>query len=107
MVATEAVRQEFIYNAVGGGGFAGVNAAVIWALVVLLVFHLAVFNTPVGKRILAIGGDAVSSFSRGVRFAKTKLGVFRASGLLAAFAAVLDVAFIGYADGSFGATIEI
>jgi ribose/xylose/arabinose/galactoside ABC-type transport system permease subunit len=65
------------------------------------------FQHPVGKRILAIGGDAVSSFSRGVRFAKTKLGVFRASGLLAAFAAVLDVAFIGYADGSFGATIEI
>jgi len=44
LVATEAVKQEFIYNAVGGGGFADVNAAVIWALVVLLVFHLAVFN---------------------------------------------------------------
>ena len=34
--ATKAVRREFIYNAVGGGGFAGVNASVIWALVVLV-----------------------------------------------------------------------
>jgi ribose transport system permease protein len=29
------------------------------------------------------------------------------SGLLAAFSGVLDSAFIGYADGSFGATMEL
>ncbi len=106
-VATKAVRQEFIYNAVGGGGFAGINAAVVWALVVLVVLQLVVFETPVGNRILAIGGDAVSSFSRGVKVGKIKLGVFVVSGLLAAFAGVLDAAFIGYADGSFGATMEL
>ena len=53
------MRQEFIYNAVGGGGFGGVNAGVIWAFVVLLVLQLVVFETPIGNRILAIGGDAV------------------------------------------------
>ncbi|MGA7883426.1 MAG: ABC transporter permease, partial [Terrimicrobiaceae bacterium] len=85
-VATKAVRQELIYKAVGGGGFAGINAAVVWALVVLVVLQLMVFETPVGNRILAIGGDAVSSFSRGVNVGKIKLGVFVVSGLLAAFA---------------------
>ena len=64
-VATKAVRQEFVYSAVGGGDFAGVNAAIFWALIVLLVLHVVVFKTPVGNRILAIGGDAASSFSRG------------------------------------------
>ena len=106
-VATKAVRQEFVYSAVGGGDFAGVNAAIFWALIVLLVLHVVVFKTPVGNRILAIGGDAASSFSRGVKVGKIKLGVFAVSGLLAAFAGVLDAAFIGYADGSFGATMEL
>ncbi len=106
-VATKAVRREFIYNIVGGGEFAGLNAAVIWALVVLVVLQLVVFETPVGNRILAIGGDAISSFSRGVKVSRIKCGVFVLSGLLAAFAGVLDAAFIGYADGSFGATMEL
>ncbi len=106
-VATKAVRQEFIYGAVGGGSLAGVNAGFFWALVLLLVLQLVVFETAVGNRLLAVGGDAVSSFSRGVKVNKIKLGAFVVSGLLAAFAGVLDAAFIGYADGSFGATMEL
>jgi ribose transport system permease protein len=106
-VATKAIRQEFTYNVVGGGSFGGVNAAVIWALVILAILQLVVFETPVGNRILAVGGDSISSFSRGVKVGKIKLGVFVVSGLLAAFAGVLDAAFIGYADGSFGATMEL
>ena len=105
--ATNSVRQQWIYNAVGNSGVAGVNAGVIWALVVLVVLQLVLFETPVGNRILAVGGDAASSFSRGVNVTKIKFGVFVVSGLLAAFAGVLDAAFIGYADGSFGATMEL
>jgi simple sugar transport system permease protein/ribose transport system permease protein len=105
--ATDSVRQQWIYNAVGNSGIAGVNAGVIWALVVLVVLQLVVFEAPVGNRILAVGGDAASSFSRGVNVTKIKFGVFVVSGLLAAFAGVLDAAFIGYADGSFGVTMEL
>lgn len=105
--ATNTVRQQWIYNAVGNSGVAGVNAGVIWALVVLVVLQLVVFETPVGNRVLAVGGDAASSFSRGVNVTKIKFGVLVVSGLLAAFAGVLDAAFIGYADGSFGATMEL
>ncbi len=68
--ATDSVRQQWIYNAVGNSGVAGVNAGVIWALVVLVVLQLVVFETPVGNRILAVGGDAASSFSRGVNVTK-------------------------------------
>ena len=38
---------------------------------------------------------------------RIKFGVFVVSGILAAFSGVLDAAFIGYADGSFGATMEL
>jgi ribose transport system permease protein len=105
--ANESVRKQFVYNAVGGGGLAGINAGVIWALIVLVVLQLVVFETPVGNRVLAVGGDAASSFSRGVNVTRIRFGVFVVSGLLAAFAGVLDAAFIGYADGSFGATMEL
>jgi ribose transport system permease protein len=105
--ATNTVRQQFVYNAVGGGGITEVNTGVIWALVILVVLQLVVFETPVGNRILAVGGDAASSFSRGVNVSRIKFGVFVFSGLLAAFAGVLDAAFIGYADGSFGVTMEL
>jgi len=105
--ATDAVRQEFVYNTVGGGYIAGVNVAAIWALIVLVVLQLIVFETPIGNRILAVGGDASSSFSRGVSVTKIKFGVYVVSGVLAAFAGVLDAASIGYADGSFGATMEL
>jgi simple sugar transport system permease protein/ribose transport system permease protein len=106
-VATDSLRKEFIYNVVGGGNLAGINTAVVWTLIVLVVLQLIVFETPIGNRILAVGGDAASSFSRGVSVTKIKFGVFVVSGVLAAFAGVLDAAFIGYADGSFGATMEL
>jgi simple sugar transport system permease protein/ribose transport system permease protein len=105
--ATNAVRQQFVYGVVGGRSFAEVNAGVIWAVVVLVVLQLLVFETPIGNRILAVGGDAASSFSRGVKVGRIKFGVFVVSGVLAAFAGVLDAAFIGYADGSFGASMEL
>jgi len=105
--ATDAVRREFIYNAVGGGSIAGINVAALWALVVLVLLQLIVFETPIGNRILAVGGDAASSFSRGVSVTRIKFGVFVVSGVLAAFSGMLDAAFIGYADGSFGATMEL
>ena len=41
------------------------------------------------------------------RLQEIKFGVYVVSGVLAAFAGVLDAAFIGYADGSFGATMEL
>jgi Ribose/xylose/arabinose/galactoside ABC-type transport systems, permease components len=105
--ATDSLRNELIYNVVGGGNVAGISTSVVWALIVLVVLQLVVFETPIGNRILAVGGDAASSFSRGVGVTRIKFGVFVVSGLLAAFAGVLDAAFIGYADGSFGVTMEL
>jgi len=48
--ATNTVRHQSIYNAVGGGSIAEINGGVIWALFILVVLRLAVFETPVGNR---------------------------------------------------------
>jgi simple sugar transport system permease protein/ribose transport system permease protein len=105
--ASNTVRLQLMYKVVGGGEVAGINTATIWTLVILAILQLVIFETPIGNRILAIGGDTPSAFSRGVNVTKIKFGVFVVSGILAAFAGALDAAFIGYADGSFGATMEL
>jgi ribose transport system permease protein len=105
--ATAAVKHQFIYSALGGGSLAGLNPAAGWVVGILIVLQLVMFETSLGNRVLAVGGDPVSSYSRGVNVRKLKFGVFVASGFLAAFAGVLEAAYIGYADGSFGALMEL
>ncbi len=105
--ANDGMRSQLIYKAVGATNLAGVNVAVPWALLVLVVLHLGVFYSPFGNHILAVGGNAASAYSRGVNVTRVRLAVFALSGLLAAFAGVLDSANIGYVDGSFGELMEL
>ncbi len=105
--ATDAVRQQLVYQAIGGSTLAGLNPAILWAIGILVGLQLLIFETSLGNRILAVGGDAISSYSRGVNVRKLKFGVFVLSGVLAAFSGGLEAAYIGYADGSFGALMEL
>jgi simple sugar transport system permease protein/ribose transport system permease protein len=105
--ATNSVRQQVVYHAVGSGNIGNLNVAVIWVAGILILLQLLIFETPLGNRVLAVGGDSASSYSRGVNVTKIKFGVFVSSGLLAAFAGVLEAAYIGYADGSFGVSMEL
>jgi ribose/xylose/arabinose/galactoside ABC-type transport system permease subunit len=105
--ATSSMRQQVVYHAVGGGNIGNLNVAVIWVAGILVLLQLLVFETPLGNRVLAVGGDPASSYSRGVNVTKIKFGVFVSSGLLAAFAGILEAAYIGYADGSFGVSMEL
>jgi len=105
--ASDEVRSRLIFNVMGGANLGGVNVAVLWALVALLVLHVVMFYMPMGNRILAVGGNAASAYSRGVNVARVRLIVFALSGLLAAFAGMLDAASIGYVDGSFGELMEL
>jgi ribose/xylose/arabinose/galactoside ABC-type transport system permease subunit len=38
--ASTAVRQQLVYNAMGGGSVAGLNAGVIWKLILLVVLQV-------------------------------------------------------------------
>jgi ribose transport system permease protein len=105
--ATSSVRQQVVYHAVGSGNIGNLNVAVIWVAGILVLVQLLIFETPVGNRVLAVGGDPASSYSRGVNVTKIKFGVFVSSGLLAACAGVLETAYIGYADDSFGVSMEL
>jgi ribose transport system permease protein len=98
----------FRWNSNSSAVFIALNpVATAAAIGIIAALHLLIFDTPLGNRVLAVGGDAASTYSRGVNVTKIKFGVFVVSGLLAAFAGVLEAGYIGYADGSFGASMEL
>lgn len=100
-------RGHPVYQAVGGGELFGLNVAVLWLAVLLIVLSVFVFATPLGNRLLAVGGSAVSAHSRGVRVDRVKLLAFLLSGLLAALGGALEAGKLGFADGSMGRLMEL
>lgn len=95
------------YLAFGSGTFFGFNNSVLWMLAFMVVLHLVMFTMPFGNRLLAVGGDAKSATSRGVRVRHVKLTAFIVVGLCAAFAGILEANKVGYADGTTGRLMEL
>ncbi len=100
-------RREVFYHAFGGGNFFGLNTAFWWLVLALIVLTIFVYGTPGGNRLLAVGGSAASAHSRGVRVNGIKLAAFILSGVLAAFAGVLEAGKLGFADGGMGRLMEL
>src|SRR3989304_1744204 len=60
------------------GGFepGGFSIVILWTVVLGVVLHYMLFWTPLGNRLLAVGGDAMSARSRGVSVSRTKQAAF-------------------------------
>ena len=102
-----AMRENPIYRFFGGGEVFGVNNAIVWAIIAVIILQFIFFFTPIGNRILAVGGNATSAASRGVRVNRIKLGVFVTCAFFAGLAGVLEASDLGFVDGSFGRLMEL
>jgi ribose transport system permease protein len=100
-------RGDLAFQVFGGTTVVGLSTAVFWALLVLIVLHVAIFWTVAGNRLLAVGGDAESAHSRGVRVDRVTWLAFIACSALAGFGGVLEAGKLGFADGSFGRLMEL
>jgi simple sugar transport system permease protein/ribose transport system permease protein len=105
--AGEAMRANPIYRLFGASSVFDYNNALVWALVILLFLHYALFWTPIGNRLLAVGGNAISAHSRGVSVMRTKWGAFIACAFLAGLAGILEAGDLSYADGGLGRQREL
>ncbi len=105
--AGDQLRQSVAYAIFGGYEFFGYKDSILWLIAMVVVLHAVVFATPFGNRLLALGGNDASALSRGVHVTAMKWQVFVLSGILAAFAGVLEASKIGFADGSFGRLEEL
>jgi simple sugar transport system permease protein len=103
----DAMHAHPLYQLVGGGQVLGYNNALVWAIIVLIFLHYVLFWTPVGNRLLAVGGNAESARSRGIRVTYTKWGAYIACAFFAGLAALLEASDLGYVDGGFGRQREL
>lgn len=75
-----------------GGELFGIEAAIIWLLVIGIVLNLMLWATPFGNRLLATGGSRDSAESRGVLTDRVKIIVFMVCSVLAGLAGILTLA---------------
>jgi simple sugar transport system permease protein/ribose transport system permease protein len=101
------MRANPVYQFFGDSDVFGYNNALVWALVILLFLHYILFWTPIGNRLLAVGGNAESAHSRGVNVMATKWGAYIACAFLAGLAGILQASDLRYVDGGFGRQREL
>ena len=62
---------------------------IIWAVILLAIFHVLLRNTRWGLHTIAVGGNAIGAREAGVNVAKIKYGNFMLTGLVGAFTGIM------------------
>ena len=87
----EEARAHWLTKAFGGELF-GVEASILWMLLILVVLAAVLRGTAFGNRLLATGGSSESALSRGVRTDRVKTAAFVLCSMLAGFAGIVTLA---------------
>jgi ribose transport system permease protein len=86
------------FLALGSEDLFGIPISVLVAAVLAVVVGLVVSRTTFGRRLVAIGGNRQAAQLAGLPVTRVLIGVYAASGLLAAVAGVLFTARLGAGD---------
>ena len=90
-----------------GANWFSVENAVIWLVIILVVFSLLLTRTRFGNHLLAVGGDEASARSRGIDVARVKTLAFVATSMLAGFASILTLADSPRTHVTLGSDLEL
>lgn len=102
------MRGEVIYGLpeqfrfIGAGFVWGIPFPVIVAAALLIVLHLLLHKTVLGRSIYAIGGNPDAARLSGMPVTRRLVTVYALSGLLSGFAALVVIARINAADSGLG-----
>ncbi len=90
------------FRFIGAGFLWGIPVPVIIALVLLVVLHVMLHGTVLGRAIYAIGGNPSAARLSGMPVRARLILVYALSGLLSGFAALVVIARVNAADSSLG-----
>jgi simple sugar transport system permease protein len=62
----------------------------IWAVLIVAIFHVVLTRTPWGLHTVAVGGNLVGASEAGIRAGRIKIGNFMITSVLGAFAGILE-----------------
>lgn len=87
-----------------GGNF---RWSILWWLGLALTFHLLLTRTPFGNALFATGGNAAAARAQGIDIDRVRVVGFVLSGLLAAFAGIVQTARLKSVDPLRGEGLEL
>lgn len=90
------------FRFIGAGFLWGIPVPVIIALALLVVLHVMLHGTVLGRAIYAIGGNPSAARLSGMPVRARLVLVYASSGLLSGFAALVVIARVNAADSSLG-----
>lgn len=88
----------------GGGKIYGVPSLIIWATIVLIIGYIVLQHTKLGAWVLAIGDNAASAQSQGIKVARIKMFVMSLSGVGAGLVGILYAGQLESASYTMGAS---
>lgn len=92
------VRDETLILKISSGSILGINGLIIAALVAVALVLAIMRRSTFGRQVLAVGDNSRASYLSGVPVRRTLIGVYVLSGVLAAWAGVMDTASITSAN---------
>jgi simple sugar transport system permease protein/ribose transport system permease protein len=87
---SEAARAHWLTR-LFGGEFLGIENAVIWAVLALIILNTLLQRTRTGNHLLAVGGDAESALSHGVSLVRTKTKAYLLASGLAGLSGIITL----------------
>lgn len=90
------------FRFLGAGFVYGIPVPVIIAVVMLVVLHVMLHRTVLGRSVYAIGGNPGAARLSGMPVRSRLIFVYTLSGFLSAFAALVVIARVNAADSSIG-----
>ncbi|HVT89544.1 MAG TPA: ABC transporter permease [Tepidisphaeraceae bacterium] len=91
----------------GTGTIFGIPVSVLTAIVVVVGFIIMTRQTPLGRRIYAVGSNVRSAHLAGISQTRIKLAVFIITGILTAIATLVSATQLQVIDPGFGKSREL
>jgi simple sugar transport system permease protein len=106
LLTSHAFPVQIPASAVGIGRWLGAApwAELIWALLIVAIFHVILTSTRWGLHTIATGGNLLGASEAGVRVGRIKMGNFMITSMLGAFTGILEAFRVGAIDPSAGGT---
>ena len=89
------------------GSFVGVQAPIMWTVILTSLGYYPLHQMPFGRRIFATGGNPIAARFSGVRTDRTKIAAFTISGITASLAGMMLAARSTAGNPSLGAGLEL
>jgi ribose/xylose/arabinose/galactoside ABC-type transport system permease subunit len=91
----------------GGGSTLGIPNALFLPVVVVAAAWIVLGYTTTGRRLYAVGANAYAARASGIRVRRVVVATYVAAGTLSAAAGLMLAGYVGFADQTIGAGIEL